>query len=214
MQSRGKILQKGSTSGRACLIQHNVGNNTMIQPDRLHVLTADIKDKTGVLYILACRAGMSHCLYNMAFRFKSFCKKQFAVPGSSCSNNFQFSSCLSPAVPYIHQRITPNQKRFSFVGGVKGIYNIFLFIHENKLRCRTSGINPKIDAGLFPFFRNRSFYRRQVLPFLKFSFFFFTQKKRDASSLCIHSLLLFCPLKSFFNFCVSMKSFVVRKHAV
>ena len=74
LQGMGKVLQEGTAAGGAGFVHQDIGDNSVIQPDGFHILSADIQNKGGVGYIFLCRPGMGHRLHNMTFQIKGFCK--------------------------------------------------------------------------------------------------------------------------------------------
>ena len=65
VQIVGKVLQERAASRRASLVEHDIGDHAIIEPNRLHVLTANVKDESGIGHIMQTAFHMGdglHCM--------------------------------------------------------------------------------------------------------------------------------------------------------
>ena len=132
MKRRSKIFQERAASGGTCFIYKNVGDDSVFQPDRFHVLTADIQDKGCVLHIFLRGSGMGYRLHRMIFRLKSIGKKLFPIPGGSRRKDMKPQPLLPVAFPHFNQGPFRHIQRNTLIRGVKGVQNFFLLIDQNK----------------------------------------------------------------------------------
>ena len=105
IQTGRKILQERAASRRAGFIYQNIRDNTPVQPDGLHILSADIQDKRGVFYVLLHCPGMGYSLNHMILCLKCLGKQKFSVSGGTCSQNLKLCSLIPIPVPKSQKRI-------------------------------------------------------------------------------------------------------------
>ena len=176
MQGRRKILQERTAAGRAGLINHNIGDHAPVQPDRLHILSADIQKESCVRHIFRRRPCVRHGFHHMIFRRKCFFKQQFPVSGRTCRQDGKLRPGFFPAVSHGQQRFSRHLERFSRVGSIERIQDILLFIHQDKFRRGTSGVNTQISPYFLPRLRMPGIFRNSMAAH-EFLFFFLIFKK-------------------------------------
>ena len=154
MQGGCKVFKERSAAGRTCLIHEDIGNNPVLQPDRLHILAADVQNKRGVFYIFLRCPGMGYCLYRMVLCPECLCEQLLAVAGSACRDNMKPASRLSVAFSHINERTAGNLKGRTFIRRVKRIQDLSVFSKQDKFCSRASGINSQPCGDVLVFFNS------------------------------------------------------------
>ena len=143
-QTARKIFQEGAAAGGAGFVHYNIGDNAMIQPDCLHILTADIQKEAGISHILCRCSGMGNRLHRVAFCRKSLGKEHLAIARRSRSKNLQVNAFFLIAVPHGKKGLLCHLQRTALIGSIEGIHYILFFIQQDKLGCGASGVNTQI----------------------------------------------------------------------
>ena len=214
MERRSKVLQERTAPGGAGFVQHNIGDNPIVQPDGFHILSANVQDKRSILHIFPCSPGMGYCLYHMALCLKGFRKKHLTVAGSSRCDNVQCYPFFLIFVSHGNQGVLGHQKRISFIWRIKGIQDIFFFVHEYKLRSGASRVNAKIGMKGLSLLELGGFYLRKLMPAFKFSPLFWRIKKRLSFLFHRKFLFMFNLSQAFFQFPDLINLLFVLKHSI
>ncbi len=151
-QRSGEVFEKGAAARGTGFIDNDVGDNTVVQPHCLHILAADVKQEGSILDILFGCAGVGHRFDGVILGTVGFGKQHFAVAGRTGCQDVQLGTGCTVAVAQRQQRPLGHIERLAGVGGVEGIQQVFLVIHQHKLGRRAARVDAQkgIDflAGL------------------------------------------------------------------
>ena len=148
MQGGGKVLKEGTAARGAGLIDQDIGDDAVVQPDGFHVLSADIQNEGGVFYVLFCRPGVGHRLHGVVLRLEGFGKELLPVAGGAHCQYIQINVFLFIAVPHLDHGFLGHKKGLSLVGSIEGVQDLLFFIHQHKLGGGAAGVNAKVHVDL------------------------------------------------------------------
>ena len=135
----GKIFQEGTAACGAGLVDHDVRYDAVVDPDRLHVLAADIKDKGGVLQILGAGPSVGNRLNNVRVGAEGLGCQQFAVAGRRHTSDMEPDALRRELFLHLDQALSQDRNGIAAVVGIEGIQNPLFFIEKDKLgRCGTA----------------------------------------------------------------------------
>ena len=147
-QGSGEVLQKRTAPGGAGLIDDDVCDYAMVQPDGFHILSADIQQKRGVPHIAKRCLRVGHRLHHVAFRLHGVMKQHLPVSGGTGCQDLQNRPFGPVSVPECQQSLLRHNQGFSFIIGIEGVQDLFLLAHEDKFGCGASGIDAQICADM------------------------------------------------------------------
>ena len=214
MKRRCKIFQERTASGGAGLIQDNICDDPVIQPDSFHILPANVQDKSSVLYIFSRGPRVSYGLYYMAFCLESLGKKQFPVAGSPGGDDIQLYPFFLIFFSHGDKGFLRHQKRIPFIWRIERIQDIFLLVHENKLCGSASRVNAKIGVKGLSFPELGRFYLRKLMSLFKFSALLWGSKKRSPFLSYRKFFLMFDLSQPVFQFLDLIDLFLIMKHSI
>ena len=199
VQRRGKVLQERTATRRTRLVHHNVGDDAPIQPDGLHILPADVQQEAGSGHILLRCTGMGNSLHCMAFGSERLCKQHLAVSGGAGCQNVQRCAGGPVAVPQCDQGLLGHIQRAALVRGIKRVQQVFLLIHQHKLRGGAAGVNAQIGVHRLPCLRLIRGQHRQAVAVQKgFLFrFVFEERRRRHCGFCRSGRGILQPSRQF-----------------
>ena len=151
MQGGGEVLQERAAAGGAGLVDHNVGDDPVGEPDGLHVLAADVQQEGGVGHILGGSPGVGHRLHHMALGGEGVGKELLPVAGGAHPQDLQLRPRAAVPVPQLQQGLFRHVQGRPLVGGVEGVQDVLLLVHEDEL----GGGAARVDAQVGPHLLSR-----------------------------------------------------------
>ena len=139
-----EILQEGTAACRAGLIDNDIRDDTVIQPDCLHVLAADIQNKCGVLQIFGAGSGMSHSLDNMRVGPESFCRQKLSVTRGRHALYMQGNTLFGKLFLHLNQALFQDRDGIASVICIERIQNPLFFIHKDKFGRGAAAVDAQI----------------------------------------------------------------------
>ena len=192
----GEILQERTASRGAGFVDDYVRDDAVIQPDGFHVLSADIKDKGGILQIFGAGARMGDGLDNVLIRAEGLCGQQFTI--TRRGHAFYENIDPFPGVFFIHFQKAALEDRdgVASVIGIIRIQDAVSLIEQDKFGGGAPAVYSQPDthpgAVLFDIqFPENMFILIQGMAGQKFPVLLRGGKKRSGESpgLCIPSNL-------------------------
>ena len=142
MQGGGKVLQEGPAAGGTGLVDHDVGDDPVGEPDGLHILTADVQHEGGVGDVLGRRPGVGHRLHHVALGGQGVGEQLLPIAGGAHPQDLQLGPRRPIAVPQLQQGLPGHVQGRALVGGVEGVQNAFFLVQKDEF----GGGAPRVDA--------------------------------------------------------------------
>ena len=160
-----KSLQKRAATGRACLVHHDVGEDTAVEPDGLHVLAADVEHERDVGLAGRGRAGMGDRLDRVVVGMEGAGKELLAVARGAHSIDRKRDACLLPALFELHKTALGRIERGALVVGIETIDKFARVVDDRELGGRATRVDAerRTHAGTA---RIRARPRRRLLRFM------------------------------------------------
>ena len=134
-----KVFQERTAAGGTGLIDHDIRDDTVVEPDRLHILAADIKDKGCILQVFGASPRMSHRLDDMGVRAEGFGCQKLSVACGRHTSDMECDALPGELFLHLKQALSQDRNGIAAVVGIEGIEDPLLFIQENKFsRSRTA----------------------------------------------------------------------------
>ena len=144
-QVGGEILQERAAAGGACLVEHDIGDHAVFQPDGLHVLAADVQQEGGVREEAAAAPGMGHGLHRMIVGVEGRGEHLFAVAGGAQAQYLQPDAPFPVLLRQIQQPLAYHPQGLALVVGVEGIGHLLVLVHKDELGGGGTGVDPQIS---------------------------------------------------------------------
>ncbi|CDC70619.1 unknown [Oscillibacter sp. CAG:155] len=149
-QRGGKIFQERPAAGGTGLVEHDVGDHTILEPDGLHVLAADVQQEGGIREKAAAAPGVGHGLHCVVIRVERRGKHLLPVTGGTQAQHLQPDPLFPVFLCQSHESLPHHPQGFSLVIGVEGVRHLLILIHKDELGGGGPGVNAKIPPQHVP----------------------------------------------------------------
>ena len=145
-----KILQKGAAAGGAGLIEHDIGDDALMDPDGLHVLAADIQDEAHIRLDLAGRRGVGHSLHRMVVCAESAAQEPLAVAGGAKAQDLECHPHGAVFALHLHKALLHHPDGVTLVVGIEAVDDLFLLVDEDEFRGGAAGVDADVHRQDLP----------------------------------------------------------------
>ena len=139
-----KVFQERTAAGGTGLIDHDIRDDAVVEPDRLHILAADIKDKRCILQVFGARPCMSHRLDDMRVRAEGLGCQKLSVSGGRHTSDMECDALPGELFLHLKQALSQDRNGIAAVVGIEGIEDPLLFIQENKFSRGRTAVDAQI----------------------------------------------------------------------
>ena len=143
-QGGGEVLQEGAAAGGTGLVQHDVGDDAVPQPDGLHVLAADVQQEGGVGHEFPAALGVGHRLHRVVVRLHGLGHHLLAVAGGAHAQDLQPDARLPVFPGQLRQAPLDHQQRFAVVVVVIGVGDALVLVHHHEFGGGAAGVDADV----------------------------------------------------------------------
>ena len=129
----GKILEKGAAAAGAGLVDEDVGDDTVAEPDGFHILPADVEDKVGVGNVVAAGLGVGDGLDGAVVGAEGAGHHFGAVARGAEAKGMQLHAALLPAAVEVVQLVAHHRERVAVVVAITAVEEVQLAVEDDGL---------------------------------------------------------------------------------
>ena len=145
-----EILQEGSAACRAGFIDYDIRNDPVVKPDGLHVLSADIQNKSGVLQIFGAGPCVCHRLNNMCIRAECLCCQKLSIARGRHTSDLKADSFSGKLFVHLDQALFKDRNGISAIICIERVQDPLFFIEKDKFGRGTAAVHAKITVRIGP----------------------------------------------------------------